>query len=187
MVADSPGKWWAVQTRPQYERHVRDELNRLKQFVFLPLETVRVIYKSTRGTKHYDRPLFPSYLFYNGDHAAAYECEWVNRVMHTDERDRRDIEDLMLACQTGPVSPAGRLLVGIAGEIIAGPLRGIRGEVIRVNERSVLILPLHILQAASLIEIDPAAFQPDSATTFDRLRSRQQQRRRTLQSAGKVI
>ncbi len=158
-----PGPWWLVHTKSRCEKALAADLDRHRIGYFLPLARMR--------RRHGGRPvevllpLFPSYLFLCGGaderyaalmtHRAAQVIEVVDQERLKDEL--RQIHRVTASCQ--PVGLYPGLKRGQRCRVIAGPLAGLEGVVLRSRDWCRVYVGVEVLGQSAELEIDPALLE----------------------------
>ena len=132
---DLPGRWYVAHTRARNEKALAVELDRLGVLNYLPLTRRTTRSKATRRLSHSLVPVFPGYLFFNGDDDDRHRALRTNRIAKVLDvinqgqlvAELRRIDFLLT--HTDAFEVANRLAVGDWGRIVAGPLRGLEGVV----------------------------------------------------------
>lgn len=127
--------WYALYTRPRFEKKVDKELQDLSIESFLPLKKVVKFWSDRK--KMIDEPLFPSYVFVHADSKErhrAFQPQGVVRMVSFNGQPARIPEEQINAVRR--ILEAGYLPIvdnnlskGDKVEIIAGPLTGLQGHV----------------------------------------------------------
>lgn len=132
--------WWVGVSLPRFEERLAEDIRKAGADVFLPREQV-TRYRKGKGRDTYARPIFPSYLFYRGDRDAAFESQVLLTVLNTTPKDCRDIDNLLLAHNAGPVrrSLFDGLGKGMKVKVVSGPARGVEGEVERFGDTRIYL------------------------------------------------
>lgn len=158
--------WFALYTRPRHEKHVASELERRALEYFLPLYDA-----CPRGKRKYHgtyRPLFPGYVFvhiapenrlqalqipgavrfvsFNGQPAPLSDSE-ITLLRQALERNVHAV-------------PHPYLRIGREVEIISGPLKGLRGIVLRRHNRWSLVVSVDLLRSSIIIDIESIESTP---------------------------
>lgn len=165
-VADMDGTWWVAQTRPQYEKKLSRELKANGIDHFLPLITVKRIYKNGNSAILV-LPWFPMYVFVNGDVEARYVAACspaVSAVRNVSDQPRlhRELLNVERCCPQGIVVPqtesirAGMKCVVKQGHALAGA----EGWVDRVTGLGHAFIGITILGDTNPVEIDPIYLEP---------------------------
>ena len=161
-----PGRWWVVYTKAKAEKSLARHLRGRQVAHYLPLE-MNTWRKNGRSFTSF-LPLFPGYLFLFGDAAArlaALESNVVSRILDVPEQ-RRLLNDLrrvdrMLSAEV-PIERADLLVPGQPVEIIAGPLSGVQGTLVRHGGQMRLVVEVNFLQQAVSAEVESWMVEPVS-------------------------
>ncbi|MFQ5825235.1 MAG: UpxY family transcription antiterminator [bacterium] len=152
--------WYALYTRPRFEKKVDAELKLKKLESFLPVRSV-VRYWSDRK-KRIDEPLFPSYVFIHGNVKERYlslQTYGVVRMVcfngHPTRIPDEQIESIhrILALGYDP-EPHQYLNYGDEVEVVASPLRGLRGIYLEERRKNRLVISIHAIQQSIAVEVD---------------------------------
>ncbi len=154
-------QWAAVHTHPRAEKVVARFFQSKRIGFYLPMSSVRRAYEGRIRTSWV--PLFPGYLFFDAsvtDRHLVYGSRRVARVLRPDDPDALhvDLENLARAVETKPsFEPAD--VVGPPGtpvEVIAGPLAGVQGELVRRKGATGLVIRVTFIHQAVEVDIDAA-------------------------------
>jgi transcription antitermination factor NusG len=154
--------WYAVYTCANHEKRVAEQLAARFVEYYLPL------YNSTRRWK--DRrvqlqlPLFPGYLFVRialCDRMQVLEIPSVARLVGFNGTPtalpEMEIETLKAALETGiHALPHPYLKIGCRVRIIAGPLVGFTGILLRRKSKSRVAVSIDLIQRSILVDADSA-------------------------------
>lgn len=157
-IRDFEGQWWVVHTRSRNEKALAQDLISKDISYFLPMSW-KVSRKSRRTTRSF-LPLFSGYLFFCGKESDRVELLKTNRVAHLIEVDNQQklLDELVKvnqALQSGaPLTPHNYIKEGQRCRVIAGPLIGLEGIVVRSNNAIRLVLQIDMLGQAASVEID---------------------------------
>lgn len=157
--------WYALYTRPQFERKVQSELLDLSVETFLPLRKAVKIWSDRR--KVVMEPLFPSYIFvYTNlkERLAALKPRGVVRIVGFSgaptpipaqqiDRVRRLID-----CGYTP-APHPYVAKGDLVDIISGPLMGMRGYVVERRGMQHFVVSVDSICQSVSIVIDAVHLQ----------------------------
>jgi transcription antitermination factor NusG len=111
-------------------------------------------------------PLFPGYVFFDKagiSYHHVFDSRKVAQVLYTDNpaKLKHDLENIALALAAGqditeiaPPKPGQRAVV------VAGPLKGLEGEVLRQSGKTTLIVRIEFLAKAAELAIDEAYLHP---------------------------
>jgi transcription antitermination factor NusG len=155
--------WYAVWTRSRHEIVVRDQLQEREIEAFLP--TIRRWSRWKDRKKQIDWPLFPGYCFARFDAAESLrilKCNGVVSIVSFDSRpapvDEAELESIRLLVNSDLQFDACPFLKeGTMVEVTSGPLRGVRGRLLRkVGGRARLVLSVDLINQAVAVEVDAA-------------------------------
>lgn len=158
--------WFAVQVRPKAERSVASLLGQKGYQPFLPMYMDRRRWSDR--TKQLEVPLIPSYVFCRSTGDAigrVVTTPGVIRIVGAGRTpiavDPGEIEALQridafrLRAQPFPFFHEGQIV-----EVLAGPLKGARGKLIRIKTGDRLAISITLLQRSVAVEIDAAVVAP---------------------------
>lgn len=158
-ILRAPGRWWVLHTRAQNEKRVADELGRRGCFHYLPLVQVRHTYSRCRQAV-FHKPLFPGYVFLCGeeqDREVAWRTNRVARILdvHDQEGLRKELQRICQLVESGENVELYRgLQPGRWCRVVAGPLRGVEGVVLRWCGRTRLYVGVTLIGQSATVEID---------------------------------
>ncbi|MCI0459248.1 MAG: hypothetical protein L0Z62_20030 [Gemmataceae bacterium] len=165
-------RWWALHSRPRAEKSLARKFLTAGMSFFLPL------YRRTgrsRGrvlTSH--MPLFPSYVFLRGDEddrLGALKTNLVVNVLTPPDQHQlhSDLVQVyrLLASGTSP-APEDNLQPGTPVEIVAGPLAGMEGKVLRHGSGWRFLIEVRFLHQGVSVEIDREMVRPLSTAPAPR-------------------
>ena len=157
-VRDFTGQWWVAHVKSRNEKALAHDLIRRDIHYFLPMTWK--VRKQTRRTVKSLLPLFSGYLFFCGDEDQRIEVLRTNRVaglidVNDQETLISELAQIEQALRAGaPLEPHKLIKVGQRCRIIAGPLCGLVGIVLRSGNSARLLLQVDILGQAAAVEID---------------------------------
>ena len=157
-IQDFEGQWWVVHTRSRNEKALAQDLISKDISYFLPMSW-KVSRKSRRTIRSF-LPLFSGYLFFCGKENERVELLKTNRVANLIEVDNqqkllKELVQVNQALQSGaPLTPHNYIKEGQRCRVIAGPLMGMEGIVVRSNNAVRLVLQIDMLGQAASVEID---------------------------------
>jgi transcriptional antiterminator RfaH len=161
--ADDP-RWWVLHTRPRSEKALaRGFLARSVAF-FLPLYHRQWSNRGRLFASHL--PLFPGYVFLHGDERArlhALETNLVVQVLPVADQPElhADLARVLHLMRTdAPLAPEQRLQPGDPVEVIAGPLAGLEGKVLRRGRQLRFVIEVHLLRQGVSAEVEPWMIRP---------------------------
>lgn len=154
-----PGAWWVAHTKPRCEKVLATELAVRDVPLYLPLRL-----KATRSRRTGRRswsivPVFTGYLFFNGTEEQRVRALTTNRIVTVlpvaDQaglvQQLRDVQT-MLAHGSG-VECGPTVNIGDWVRVIAGPLAGLTGRILRKLSGLRLAINVHILAQSVSVEI----------------------------------
>lgn len=157
-IRDFSGQWWVVHTRSRNEKALAHDLISKNISYFLPMSW-KVSRRSRRTTRSL-LPLFSGYLFFCGQEDQRIELLQTNRVANLievidQETLLNELAQLDQALRAGaPLTPYKYIKAGQRCRVIAGPLIGMEGIVVRSKNAIRLVLQIDMLGQAASVEID---------------------------------
>lgn len=158
--SDIERRWWVLHTRSRQEKALATELLRQRIPYYLPLTTRFRYYGSRVVTVRY--PLFGGYLFLRGtpeERLAVLRTKRIARVLPV--VDQVGLTDELMRIRAvvdsgEPLSVIAGLKEGRSCEVICGPLKGVRGVVLRRSGRTRVYVGVEMLGQSAVVEIDGA-------------------------------
>lgn len=152
--------WYAIYTRPNFEKRVDHELKLKGLESFLP--TRQVIHYWSDRKKKIEEPLFRSYVFIHANAQERYlslQTRGVVRMVCFNGQPARipdeQIQSIHRILEHGyDPEPYQYLNFGDEVEIVAGPLRGIRGFFIEERKKGRLVVSINAIKQSIAIEVD---------------------------------
>ena len=157
-IRDFKGQWWVVHTKSRNEKALAHDLISKDISYFLPMSWK--VRRKSRRTLRSLLPLFNGYLFYCGKENDRVELLKTNRVAHLIEvsDQQKLLEELVQIDQAlrsgAPLTPHKYIKAGQKCRVIAGPLIGLEGIVVRSKNATRLVLQIDMLGQAASVEID---------------------------------
>ena len=161
---EATASWWVLHTRPRAEKVLARKLLALRHDFFLPLYQKKLRIRGRPLTSYV--PLFPSYVFLQGDETARLEALRTNQIIRVlpvpeGERLRADLAKIYQLMECGaPVAPEDRLQPGMAVVLTSGPLTGIEGKIIRRNRHLRFVIEVDFIQRGASVEVEGWMLQP---------------------------
>jgi transcription antitermination factor NusG len=162
-LEDTDAQWWVLHTRPRAEKALARHLLSRSIAFFLPIFQ-RSWHSRGRELSSY-LPLFPGYLFLYGDadaRMAATETKLVANALPVIDQQRLT-EDLLQVRRVMEadvlLTPEERLQPGSTVEIIAGPLTGLEGKVLKRGRQHHFVLEVRLLHQGVSVEIETWMFR----------------------------
>ena len=154
--------WYALYTRSRFEKKLLSELTDRSVEVFLPMREVLSRWKDRK--KRIWMPLFPGYIFVYHVDTPANRYRVLNvpgavRFVGLEGRADQVPEEQITAIRTFleasiAIDPYPYLRVGECVEVIAGPLKGIQGLLVKKKGRFRFVLQVDLIRQAISVEID---------------------------------
>ncbi len=160
-------QWFAIWTRSRHELIVRDQLVRKNIEAFLP--TIIRWSRWKDRTKKIDWPLFPGYCFARFDAAntlPVLTCVGVAKIVCFNSNPapipEYQIESIRLLVTSAlKFDPCPLIQEGMMAEVVAGPLRGMIGRLVRKDAgRARLVLSVDLIGQALTVEVAAADVKP---------------------------
>ncbi len=153
-------KWIAVYTRPRHEKAVSNELQKKGYEVYLPLLKERRKWSDRK--KWIEFPLFKSYLFVRTDiknSLFVIQTYGVIKIIKFGEKisivQDEIINSIRLMIEGGyKPEPLDYFIKGDPVIVKEGPLKGLLGEVVRIDNNERLIVRVDVIQHSLSIQIE---------------------------------
>jgi transcription antitermination factor NusG len=161
-------EWYALYTRSRFEKKMLSELTDRRVEVFLPMREILSRWKDRK--KRIWIPLFPGYIFVN--HVDTPEnrfrilnipgaVRFVGFEGHAQPIPEEQIENVRRFLESSiAVDPYPYVRVGSWVEVIAGPLKGIRGILVEKRARFRFVIRVDLIRQAVSVEIDASDVRP---------------------------
>jgi len=159
--------WYGIHVRSKFERVVSETLSGKGYEQFLPL--CRTTRAWSDRSKELEVPLFPGYLFCRMDvHDRLLPILTTPGVISIVGAGKvpvsipdSEIDAIKTVIGSGlPAQPWPQLVAGSKVIIQKGPLSGLEGVALEVNNRQRLIVSISILQRSVAVKIDPGWARP---------------------------
>jgi transcription antitermination factor NusG len=160
-------QWYAVYTRPHHEKKIAEQLLKDHIEAYLPLRTTLKQWSDRK--KKVSEPLFSCYLFVRirpGEYYHVLNVPGVVRYISFEgkavpipESQIRLIKNL-LEFEPEAVEHPVTLQSGDVVEVIAGPLLGIRGEMIEFSGKKRIIIRIKEIDKSLLVNIPLRLLKP---------------------------
>lgn len=159
--------WYAIYTKPRHEKRVAEQL------IQKSVETLLPVYESIRrwknGRHRVQFPLFPGYAFVKialKDRLDVIKVPGVIRIVGSDRGPlplpNEEIEGLRRGLAAGiDVLPHPYLAAGRRIRVVSGPLRGMRGIMIRQKSHFRIVVSLDLIMQSIMADVDVADVRPD--------------------------
>lgn len=163
-IRDFQGQWWVAHTKSRNEKALAHDLIRRNMCYFLPMSW-KVRRKSRRKIKSL-LPLFSGYLFFCGNEEEKTELWRTDRVANLIEvKDQQKLLEELIQIQQAlragaPLVPDKYIKTGQKCRVMAGPLLGLQGIVVKAKGATRLVLQVDMLGQAASVEIDIEMIEP---------------------------
>jgi transcription antitermination factor NusG len=157
-IREFTGLWWVAHTRSRNEKALAHDLIGKNINYFLPM-TWKVRRRSQRTIRSL-LPLFTGYLFFCGEENQRIDLLRTNRVANlievkSQEQLLGELVQIEQALRAGaPLIPYRYIKVGQRCKVIAGPLMGLEGIIVKTKGTTRLVLQIDMLGQAASVEID---------------------------------
>jgi transcription antitermination factor NusG len=173
--AEATKQWYALQTRSRHEKQVAQRIAAQSLEMFLPVHCCRHLWKNGVHA-NVEMPLFPCYLFAK---ASIHDRLRLLRLpgvlgfaassMHPTAIAEADMQMLRLATEQLRAEPHPYLAAGDWVRIVAGPLAGMEGVLIRKKHEYRVVLSIEAIMRSIVVEvsefeIEPCKHDPGSAS-----------------------
>jgi transcription termination/antitermination protein NusG len=171
LFTDERPSWYAIRTRAQHEKLVHDQLVGRGFAAFLPLVERRRRWADRWKTVSV--PLFPGCCFarfHPVDQPLVLATTGVVGILGDEDRATAVPDDEVASLMTlvsGPLTfgPHPYLDEGIEGEVLRGPLLGLRGILVRKDRRVRLVVGIHLVRLSAAVELDARDVAPVRAAS----------------------
>jgi transcriptional antiterminator NusG len=160
--------WYALYTRSRFEKKLLTELTDRSVEVFLPMREILSRWKDRK--KRIWVPLFPGYIFVHQIDTPENRYRILNipgavRFVGLEGRADQVPEDQIAAIRVFleasiAIDPYPYLRVGERVEVIAGPLKGIQGILVKKKGRFRFVVQVDLIRQAISVEIDASDVRP---------------------------
>jgi transcriptional antiterminator RfaH len=157
--------WHVAHTRPRCEKKLADFCRREGLVVELPC--VKSLKKYDRKSVAFEKPLFPGYVFFKSPLQQlhhVYQNDYTANVLKvTDQMQfEQQLGEILSALSTGClIWNDGSLSIGKAVRVRGGPLSGLSGRIVTMNESSAtLCLRLDFIGQGALVVVETSNVEP---------------------------
>jgi len=161
-------EWFALYTRSRFEKKMLIELTDRRIETFLPMREILSRWKDRK--KKIWIPLFPGYIFVNQVNTAENRIRILNipgavRFVGLEGRAQpipdEQIQNVRKFLESSiAVDPYPYMRVGSRVEVIAGPLKGLRGILVKKRGRFRFVIQVDLIRQAVSVEIDASDVRP---------------------------
>ncbi len=165
-VSQAPGPWWVAKVKPRQEKALAFDLIKADIEYYLPFVTKVTRRKDNNKPRKSVLPLFAGYISFSGNDPEARGLYKTGRVVSviSIKHQRHFVEELTQIYQAiergvvlEPLTVA--YAPGALVTVAAGPLRGLTGAIVRIQDADRLVLSVAGLGHASMV-IDSALVKP---------------------------
>jgi transcription antitermination factor NusG len=158
--------WYALHIRSRHEKRVAERIVSQSMETFLPLHRCRQVWKN--GVRaEVDFPLFPCYLFariFPNDRLRLLQLPGVLGFVSSSGRPTiipdEEVLTLRAATEIFRVEPHPYLNSGDEIRIVAGPLAGIKGILIRRKNEYRVLLSIEAIMRSIVVEVSEFDIEP---------------------------
>ncbi len=156
--------WWVLHTKPRQEKGLARQLINAQVPFYLPLTKQRNLIRGR--ILESQLPLFPGYVFLLGqaeDRIKALATHRVVRSLPVNDQDLlwHDLSQVSRLLAAGlPVTPEEKLGPGSPVEIRSGPLKGLRGKILRVASGKRFIVTVDFIHRGASVLLDDYNLAP---------------------------
>jgi transcription antitermination factor NusG len=160
-IGEGPHPWWLAKVKPRQEKMYADELLNLQVEYYLPMYTKIIRRRDNNKPRKSVLPLFSGYISFSADKAMCSEIYKKGRTMRFIEIRNQsrfivELEQIRRTLSEGvQLEPAEEYEVGTPVIVRRGPLKGIKGIIVKLRDSQRLILSVEGLGKASM-QIDAA-------------------------------
>lgn len=158
LQSDREAVWWCLHTKPRQEKATARDLRTHDIVYYLP-QVVKESRTPQGRTIQSVVPLFPSYVFINGDvndRLTALRCHRLVNVLEVVDQETlaRDLRQIHAMLSSGLlVSQEPAVPVGATVRIVTGPLTGIVGTVVRRGKRDQFVATVNFLGRGAMVDL----------------------------------
>ena len=152
--------WLVLRTRSHHENVVARSLQQREIISYLPRH--RVVSRSKERTTTLEVPLFPGYVFVRPRldqlekvRCVRGSCGFVVRGSKPATMPQTVLDAVKILAGSGiDLAVNSTLIPGQRVEVIAGPFRGVQGELIRVRSHDRLVINASLVSSSVSVEVD---------------------------------
>ncbi len=153
--------WYALYTRPRFEKKVEVELYRREIESYLPVQTV--IRQWSDRKKKVEEPLFRSYVFVHttsNDRIGSLQIDGVVRMVSFGGKlsiiPDDQIDTIKRFLKEGyKFEPQDYLVKGDRVKVTHGPLMGVQGKLVEIRNARRFVITIDAIRQSIAVEIDP--------------------------------
>jgi transcription antitermination factor NusG len=166
VVQQFPANWYAAYTNSHHEKRVAAQFGERQIESFLPLYATRHRWRNRCDVNH-ELPLFPNYVFVHiapRERVRVLEVPGVLSLVGFGGTLARlpdsEIEALRAAVGQRRIEPHPYLVIGVRVRIMAGPMMGLEGVLIRKKNNFRVVVALDAIMQCVAVEVDADDLEP---------------------------
>ncbi|MDD4107376.1 MAG: UpxY family transcription antiterminator [Prolixibacteraceae bacterium] len=146
-------KWFVIYTKTNREKRIYENLRNENIECFLPLK--RTLRQWSDRKKWIEEPLFKCYIFVKVSNKEFFNVLCIPGVIYyvsfggkahpVPEQQIMNIERFVRQEEKGIILTRERINKGAKAEILAGPLKGVRGEIVQIHGQSRILIRIESL------------------------------------------
>ncbi len=167
-IGEAQGLWWIAKIKPRMEKALAFDFMNSEIEYYLPLVTKITRRKDNNKPRKSILPLFPGYISFCSTEKNVSSIYKTGRIVSIIQiKNQRhfseELSQIFQALESGMVLEPVHTSIPIGTPVIvfAGPMKGIRGIIARIQDSERLILAVKGLGQASM-QIDSAYIKPDT-------------------------
>ncbi|MEM8873784.1 MAG: transcription termination/antitermination NusG family protein [Planctomycetota bacterium] len=158
-IHDLSAAWSVLHVKHRCEKKLAHELDRHSAAYFLPLIPMPRLHGRTRRTVL--EPLFPGYMFINGDTEPARRTKHICQVLPVSDQSKligqlETLERVLIDADPGSVERFPKMPIGAVCRVRRGKFAGLVGRITEHAGLTRLLLEITILGSAAAICVDAA-------------------------------
>lgn len=163
-IQGGPRRWFVLHTKSRQEKALADDLRARGIGLYLPL--VKAVRYYGRRKFQVEQPLFPGYVFLNGEREDSFTADRTGRVVSIlqvsdQEGFTEEVSQIRAVLdRDGTLSACDPIVNGTLVEVKSGPFRGVRGVVERGMPHDRLVIQVTMIGKGSELEIDRSLLEP---------------------------
>jgi transcription antitermination factor NusG len=164
-IAEASLPWWIAKIKPRQEKALAADLLRENIEYYLPMYTKVVRRRDNNKPRKSVMPLFPGYISYCAapeQQAVLYRTGRVVNLIEVRHQKRfvEELTQIYLGLERGvAIEPLFDFVQGDEVQVFTGPLRGLRGVIVRFPNEHKLVLSVEGLGRAA-VTVDIASVKP---------------------------
>jgi transcription antitermination factor NusG len=167
LILHSPPRWYATYTAPRHEKAVLAHLEGRSVESFLPLYNSTRFWNGRRAVVQ--MPLFPGYLFVRiptEERLRVLEVPGVLSIVSSQGRlvplPDEEVDALRSALETRPSEPHPLLSRGKRVRIKSGPLRGLKGVIVRRTHKLRMVVSVDCIKQSFAVELEASDLENET-------------------------